>query len=98
MTDQQRNSSPGENEAREEMKIVVSVQGSRATIGVQKPGTDPRVETREFQDYPSLMQEVPDIVERAKNSWLLSPKYPEARRKEPRKGDQGPAPENARLF
>ena len=42
----------------DELKVVVSIKGGRAVIGVQQPSADPHIETFEGHDLPALAQEV----------------------------------------
>ena len=43
----------------EELKVVVSVRGDRATIGVQQPSSDPHIESFDVLDLSGLAGEVP---------------------------------------
>ena len=63
-------------EASEDLKVVVSIKGGRATIGVQQPASDPHIETFDDLDVPGLTQEVPAVVERARARWEDAPKHP----------------------
>ena len=65
-----------EQAAPEELKVVVSIKGGRATIGVQQPKSDPHIESFDDHDLPGLAQEVPAVTERAKARWEDEPKYP----------------------
>ena len=65
-----------ETEASEDLKVVVSIKGGRATIGVQQPSSDPHIETFDDLDVSGLTQEVPAVVERAKARWEDAPKHP----------------------
>ena len=65
-----------ETEASEDLKVVVSVKGGRATIGVQRPSSDPHIETFDHLDVSGLTQEVPAVVERARARWEDAPKHP----------------------
>ena len=38
----------------EDLKVVVSITGGRATIGVQRPSSDPHIETFDDQDLSGL--------------------------------------------
>ena len=67
---------PAEAETTDELKVVLSIRGGRAIIGVQKPSADPHIETLEDLDLPALAQEVPGVVERARDRWEEAPKYP----------------------
>ena len=42
----------------EDLKVVVSIKGGRATIGVQQPSSDPHIESFDDQDLSGLTQEV----------------------------------------
>ena len=58
----------GEAEAApsDELKVVVSIKGGRAVIGVQQPASDPHIETFDDVDESALAQEVPAVIERAR--------------------------------
>ena len=80
----------------EDLKVVVSIKGGRATIGVQQPSSDPHIESFDDHDLSELAQEVPAVIERARAKWEDEPKHPaherpapQARR-QPRRG-QGSA-------
>ena len=60
----------------EDLKVVVSIKGGRATIGVQKPSSDPHIESFDDHDLTGLAQEAPAVVERAKARWEDEPKHP----------------------
>ena len=60
----------------EELKVVVSIRGGRATIGVQQPSSDPHIETFDALDESGLTQEVSAVIERARARWEDSPKNP----------------------
>ena len=59
-----------------DLKVVVSVKGGRATIGVQQPSSDPHIETFDDLDVSGLSQEVSAVVERARARWEDAPKHP----------------------
>ena len=65
-----------ETEALEDLKVVVSIKGGRATIGVQQPSSDPHIETFDDLDVSGLSQEVSAVVERARARWEDVPKHP----------------------
>ena len=65
-----------ETGATEEMKVVVTIKRSRATIGVQQPSSDPHIETFDDHDLPTLAQEVAAVTERAMARWEETPKHP----------------------
>ena len=60
----------------EDLKVVLSIKGGRATIGVQQPSSDPHIETFADVDLPGLTQEALAVVERAKARWEDGPKHP----------------------
>ena len=66
----EQSDSPGE------LKVVVSIKGSRATIGVQRTSSDPHIESFDDPDLSGLAQEVPAVVERARARWEEEPRYP----------------------
>ena len=80
----------------EDLKVVVSIKGDRATIGVQQPSSDPHIESFDDWDPSGLTQEVSAVIERARAKWEDEPKYPAHERPAPparrrnRRG-QGPA-------
>ena len=73
----------GETEASEDLKVVVSIKGGRATIGVQQPSSDPHIETFDDLDVSGLTQEVSAVVERARARWEDTPKHPAHVRPDP---------------
>ena len=83
-----------------ELKIIIQMRGQHATLGIQKPGTDPHLETIQG-DLGDVLREIPDLVERLGRQWMLRPRYPEHRKgREPRE-TRNPAPtgpETARLL
>ena len=60
----------------EDLKVVVSIKGGRATIGVQRPSSDPHIETFDDQDLSGLTQKVSAVIERARAQWEDEPKHP----------------------
>ena len=60
----------------EELKVVVSMKGGRATIGVQRPSSDPHIETFDDVDLAGLAQEVLPVIERARAKWEEEPRHP----------------------
>ena len=89
----------GQAASPEELKIVVSIRGDRATIGVQQSSSDPYIESFDDLDLAGLAQEVPAVIERAKARWEDEPRYPAherpappARRRTRREQGQAPTP------
>ena len=66
-----------------DLKVVVSIKGGRATIGVQRPSADPHIETFDDGDLTSLAQKVPAVTERARARWEETPKHPAYERSAP---------------
>ena len=60
----------------EDLKVVVSIKGGRATIGVQRPSADPHIESFDDPDLSGLTQEVSAVIERARAKWEDDPKHP----------------------
>ena len=67
----------------EDLKVVVSLKGGRATIGVQQPSSDPHIESFDDLDASGLAREVPAVIERARARWEDEPKYPAHERPAP---------------
>ena len=67
---------PAEAETTDELKVVLSVRGGRAIIGVQQPSADPHIETFDGLELLGLALQVPGVVERARDRWEEAPKYP----------------------
>ena len=57
----------------EDLKVVVSIKGGRATIGVQRTSSDPHIETFDDRDLSGLTQEVLAVVERARAKGRRTP-------------------------
>ena len=82
--------------ATDDLKVVVSIKGGRATIGVQRTSSDPHIETFDDRDLSGLAREVSAVVERARAKWEDAPRYPvherpaPPARRRPRRA-QGPA-------
>ena len=70
-------------EEAEGLKVVVSIKGARATIGVQRPSSDPHIESFDELDEAGLTQEVAGVIERARARWEESPKHPAYERPAP---------------
>ena len=66
----------GEDAPANELKVVLSIKGGRAVIGVQQPASDPHIEVFDDLDEPGLAQEVLAVTERARAKWEESPKHP----------------------
>ena len=60
----------------DDLKVVVSINGGRATIGVQRPSSDPHIESFDDPDLSGLTQEALAVVQRARAKWDDEPRYP----------------------
>ena len=60
----------------DDLKVVVSLKGGRATIGVQQPSSDPHIESFDDRDISGLTEEVSAVIERARAKWEDEPRYP----------------------
>ena len=67
---------PAETESTDELKVVLSIRGGRATIGVQRPSADPHIESFDDADLFGLADEFPEVVARARARWDEGPRYP----------------------
>ena len=81
--DGEKPNAEGEDAPSDELKVVVSIKGGRAVIGVQQPSSDPHIETFEDHDLTALAQEVPAVTERARARWEEAPKHPAYERPAP---------------
>ena len=70
------NDDEDETGSSEDLKVVVSIKGGRATIGVQQPSSDPHIESFDDADLSRLTGEVPAVIERARAKWEDEPKHP----------------------
>ena len=65
-----------ETETTDELKVVLSIKGGRATIGVQRPASDPHIESFDDPDLFGLADEFPAVVARARAKWEEEPMHP----------------------
>ena len=65
-----------ETDTPDDLKVVVSIKGGRATIGVQGASSDPHIESFDDPDLTGLAQEALAVVERARARWEDEPKHP----------------------
>lgn len=73
----------GDAETPEELKVVLSIRGGRATIGVQQTSSDPHIESFDGLDLSALAQEVAAVTERARVMWENEPRHPAHERPAP---------------
>ena len=74
--DSEGQTAPAEAETSAELKVVLSIRGNRATIGVQRPSADPHIETFDDPDLFGLADEFPAVVARARAKWEEELRYP----------------------
>ena len=75
-----------ETSSPEDLKVVVSIREGRATIGVQRPSSDPHIELFDDRDVSDLTQEVSAVIERARARWEDTPRHPAYARAAPSTG------------
>ena len=74
----------------DELKLVISIRAGRSTIGVQRPSSDPHLESDNALDLSTLLGRIPGVIERAQALWREAPRHPGYARPAP------PARRNAR--
>ena len=67
----------------EELKVVLSIRGGRAIIGVQRPSADPHIEAFDDADLFGLADQFPGVVARARARWEEEPMHPAYERPAP---------------
>ena len=72
-----------DTEPSEDLKVVVSIKGGRATVGVQRTSSDPHIESFDDLDESGLTREVSAVIERARARWEDAPKFPAHERPAP---------------
>ena len=65
-----------EQQAADDLKVVLSLKGDITTVGVQKPGADPYIESLGHATLDETAARVASIVARARAAWDKSPTYP----------------------
>jgi len=71
----------------DELKVVITLKGDRAIVGVQAPDCDP-IFTPLEGGLPAALSQIPALVKSANAKWDANPKNPKAKMPEP-----PPAPE-----
>ena len=64
------------SDAADELKLVVSIRAGRSTIGVQRPASDPHLESDDALDLTALLERIPGVLERAQARWRDAPRHP----------------------
>lgn len=67
---------PAETESSAELKVVLTIRGGRAVIGVQRPSADPHIEAFDDADLFGLADQFPAVVARARARWEEEPMHP----------------------
>ncbi len=67
---------PAGTEAAQELKVVLTIRGGRAVIGVQRPSADPHIESFDDPDLFGLADQFPAVVARARARWEEEPMHP----------------------
>ncbi len=60
-----------------DLNIIIQFHGQRFMLGVARADCDPIFESMDG-DLAAALQQVPAFVERAKQKWAVSPRYPKA--------------------
>ena len=68
---------PAGTESSDELKVVLSIRGGRAVIGVQRPSADPHIEAFDDPDLFELADQFPAVVARARARWEEEPMHPD---------------------
>jgi len=74
----------------DELKVVITLKGDRAIVGIQSPDCDP-IFTPLEGGLPAALSQIPALVKSANAKWDANPKNPKAKMPEP-----PPAPEPVR--
>ena len=67
---------PADTKTTDELKVVLSIRGNRATIGVQRPSADVHIESFDDPDLFELADQFPAVVARAWATWEEEPRHP----------------------
>lgn len=59
-----------------DLKVVISIRGGIATVGVQRPDTDPHFESFAHMELEEILPEVMGVYETATVKWSEQPRYP----------------------
>ncbi len=74
--DAEEQPTPADTETTDELKVVLSIRGGRAVIGVQRPSADPHIESFDDPDLFELADQFPAVVARARAIWEEEPRHP----------------------
>ena len=76
---------------KDELKVVISLKGDKASVGVQAPECDPAFFNLEG-DLKTALKAVPKFVEEAKTRWETSKQYPKCETPLPSQAKPAAAP------
>jgi hypothetical protein len=76
---------------KDELKVVISLKGTKASVGVQAPGCDPAFFNLEG-DLKTALKAVPKFVEEAKTHWETSKLNPKCETPLPSQAKPAAAP------
>ena len=79
------------DEQKDELKLVISLKGDKASVGVQAPGCDPAFFNLEG-DLKTALKAVPKFVEEAKTRWGTSKLNPKCESPLPSQAKPAAAP------
>ena len=79
------------DEQKDELKLVISLKGDKASVGVQAPGCDPAFFNLEG-DLKTALKAVPKFVEEAKTRWETSKLNPKCETPLPSQAKPAAAP------
>ena len=68
------------DEPTNDLKVVVSLRGGITTVGIQRPGADPYIESFERRDLADVLDEIVPVVDRAVDRWEDTPMNPAYKR------------------
>ena len=68
------------DEPTNDLKVIVSLRGGITTVGIQRPGTDPYIESFERHDLADVLEKVVPVVDRAVGRWGDTPVNPAYKR------------------
>ena len=63
-----------------DLKVVVARKGGIVTIGVQRPESDPHIESFEYRELEGVIEEILPVVDRAMARWDDAPMNPAYKR------------------
>jgi len=83
-------------DGKDELKVVISLKGDKASVGIQSPECDPAFFGLEG-DLQAVLEAVPRFVEEAKTRWQESKLYPECKTQLPSQTQPAASPRTQRV-